>query len=615
MYLYKLKVQGLRKIFDTEIYCNQSTFLVGPNNSSKTTFLKAIDILLSSSSKVNVLDFYSLMDDEQNIPLCTVAKEIVIEGEFRDVDVSYKTRRGFKGRIIDYEPGTTGETGCSFIIRKKFNSKCDLKFEIYSQKRSFKTIFNWGDVIGFGASKIDIENDLGKDIDVTKKPSTADLNKLAHFDELYEYEELYEWTENPGGLITVFNRNLPRFLLVPAIHDLDHFGSRGTLATILNSIFDELKETSPNYIEASKYLKQLSGELDPTDTAQEFGKLLSEINDGFDGVFPGAALSVKVDLSDPKSAITPKYDIKAKSNIETKIEMQGTGLSRSAVFSLLKFHAEWKERREAEEGAHGRKIIIGFEEPEIYLHPSASRLIRDFIYDLASKKSIQIIATTHATEMIDLNNTKVYQVINHCKTVLKEFPLESKNTRAECTEVNCFKHSEEFLKLASNDRKYLKMLLAVDERFSNAFFVSKVIVFEGNTEEVVIKESIDLIEQKQKTKILSDTGFINARGKATIISIVNYLKALGVEFKVIHDSDTGVVGAEKFNIPIATVAGPENVLALETCIEDVLGYKPPASEKPFRAFTFIKDNWQGDISKASDEWKIVINFLFNLNIS
>lgn len=615
MYLYRLKVQGFRKILDAEIFCSQSTFLVGSNNSSKTTFLKAVDILLSNTPKVNVLDYFSLMDLEQGLPLFPIASEIVIEGEFRNVDADYKTRRGFKGRIIDYDPKGNGESGCSFVIRKKFTLKGDQQFEIFSQKRMQRTFSKWQEVIDLGVKQTDIESELDKGIELTKKPSVSDIGKLAHFDEIYEYEDGFEWTENPGGLITVFNKNLPKFILIPAIHDLEHFGQKGTLATILNSIFDELKESSKNYLEASKYLKQLSAELDPTDTGKEFGKLLAEINQGFDGVFPGASLSVGVDLSDPKTAIVPKYDIKAKSNIETRIDMQGTGLSRSAVFSLLKFHAEWRERREVKSGAEGRKIIIGFEEPEIYLHPSASRLIRDFIYELASKKNVQIIATTHATEMIDLNNVKVLQVINHCKVASKEFQIEIKKVRGEYTNVNCFKHSEEYLKLLEDDRRHLKMLLAVDERFSNAFFVSNVIVFEGNTEEVVIKETIELLDPKLRARVLADTSFVNARGKATIISIAKYLKALGITFKVIHDIDGGVAGAEKFNEPIKQASGAANVLGLTNCIEDVIGYAPPTGDKPFTAYSYIKKSWEGDLKNSSTAWKAVIKFLFEIEVA
>ncbi|WP_318351617.1 hypothetical protein [Klebsiella pneumoniae] len=41
---------------------------------------------------------------------------------------------------------------------------------------------------------------------------------------------------------------------------------------------------------------------------------------------------------------------------------------RAAVFGLLRFRQEWLRKR----GEDARSLIIGFEEPEIYLHPSAA---------------------------------------------------------------------------------------------------------------------------------------------------------------------------------------------------------------------------------------------------
>jgi hypothetical protein len=555
------------------------------------------------------------MDDELEEPLVAISNEIVIEGEFRDVGPSYRSRRGFKGRVSEYEVGDSGESGCGFILRKVFKGVSGSRFEILSTKREMKVIERWQDVVDLGVSLENLELELGKAVELSKKPNAKEREKISVFDELYDFEDERVWEENPGGLVTVFNKSLPKFLLIPAMHSLDHFSTKGVLHEILKSIFDDVKESSENYKKASEYLELLVDELDPSDETQEYGKLLAELNTGFDGVFPGASLSIKVNLSDPNTAISPKYEIKAKSNILTDMQSQGTGLSRSAVFNLLKFHAEWMERKAKAQGGEARKLIIGFEEPEIYLHPSASRLIRDFMYSLASNKTVQIIATTHSTYMIDLSKEGVKQVINHCKGVKKEFDLDERSVVSEVTSAHAFKHSQEFSKLQSDEKVYLKMLLVADERFADVFFTRRAVVFEGNTEEVALKRSISLLDDNSKRHIMSEVSFINARGKATIISISKYLTALGVSFRVIHDKDTGVEGAEKFNQPIADAAGEGNVMQIVDCVEDVLGYKAPSADKPYRAHKFIEEHWQGKLENASLGWRSVIDFLFDTSYS
>lgn len=86
---------------------------------------------------------------------------------------------------------------------------------------------------------------------------------------------------------------------------------------------------------------------------------------------------------------------------------------------------------------------------------------------------------------------------------------------------------------------------------------------------------------------------MKARGKAAIIGLVKYLKALNVDFVVIHDRDKGTEGAEKFNEPIRNAVGNDKkLILLEECVEDFLGYPAPSSEKPFNAYKQTLE-WDG----------------------
>lgn len=53
-----------------------------------------------------------------------------------------------------------------------------------------------------------------------------------------------------------------------------------------------------------------------------------------------------------------------------------------------------------------------------------------------------------------------------------------------------------------------------------------------------------------------------------------------------------------------------NDIVLENCIEDVLGYEPPGKDKPFRAYKFIQEEWDGNYNNISKSWKIIIESLF-----
>ena len=99
---------------------------------------------------------------------------------------------------------------------------------------------------------------------------------------------------------------------------------------------------------------------------------------------------------------------------------------------------------------------------------------------------------------------------------------------------------------------------------------------------------------------------VKARGKATIISLVKYLKALTIDPFVIHDHDTEA-GALIFNEPILeALDNNENkrFIVINT-IEDILGYAPPSAEKPFKAYKHIKDTWGNDWDGVQENWRTI----------
>ncbi|MNP56488.1 hypothetical protein D3C76_1512160 [compost metagenome] len=118
-----------------------------------------------------------------------------------------------------------------------------------------------------------------------------------------------------------------------------------------------------------------------------------------------------------------------------------------------------------------------------------------------------------------------------------------------------------------------------------------------------------LLDATTRKDILSKTQVIKARGKATIIPLVKYLKKLSVPLYVIHDRDKGVAGAEKFNLPIATAIGnPACVSMLEECLEECLGYQAPSSDKPFR--THLETSKWKEKSDIPESWKTVFQKAF-----
>lgn len=582
MRLHKLRIQGLRRLQAVEVEFGDATFCIGPNNAGKSSVLIAIEYLLSANKRIPEADYYSEIDQETG-EVKAVADCIELEAEFRNVPEESSAWRGFKGRTFSYQPPEESvETGISIHYRKNFPLGKDVIVELKSMRRSLRDQFSDcktpSDFVEAGADAEMFEELFTKQ---DKAIAAKEKIKLQAIDDLWDLEEQEEWFQNPGGIPGNVLSRLPRFLKIPAeaaTHEIED-PKKGVLGKTLNELFEEVRDDSDNYKAAQKHLDELTKELDPTDNESEFGKMMVELNKVLSSVFPDSALHATADLSDPKKALVPTFEIAMSSNIQTPVSHQGTGMVRSAVFGMLRFRQRWLSQREDKSD---RSLIIGFEEPEIYLHPSAANQMRDTIYELSGAQS-QIVATTHSPYLIDLSR-KPRQVLNR-------FRCEGANAESVA-----FNVSDKFVALNDHDKAHVKMLLRIDDYVARAFFTKTVVLVEGDTEDIVLREATKRLPPETRAKLLSDFEVIKARGKASIIGIAKYFHALSINFVVMHDRDAGTEGAEKFNQPIQDAVGdPEKIVVLEECVEDLLGYPAPSSEKPFKAYQFTSDwgaNWE-----------------------
>ena len=608
MDLYSLRIQGLRKHSDTTIYFSDSTFLIGENNVGKSSVLVAIDYLLNIKAKIPEEEYYSIADESGNV--VRKAQEIILTAEFRNLPEDAYTWRGFKGRIIPYESQIDGDSGLSFIYRKTFSLTSGApKIEVREYNRTLKEEFSScktiKDYLENGIVATEIPEKLQQlPKNQTLKKAEKDL-LFAEVDSLYLFsDDDTSWVENPGGIPQNVLSKLPTFLLIPAQDKEEEIsGGTGTLRKTLDELFREVRDSSENYRQAQHYLDLLQAEMNPENPETEISKMMKDLNGVVSDVFPSASISASANLSDPDATIKPSFSIQMSSNIATNTSLQGTGMIRSAVFALLRYKSMRDAKRHEEET---RSLIIGFEEPELYLHPNAISKIKDTIYRLAENPNNQIICTTHSPYMIDISR-RPRQILNNLSLMY----LDWDGLQGESITVKPFNVTDEFRNLQSGDKDYVKMLLRVDDAIAKSFFVKNVLIVEGDTEQIVINETLPFLPPTVASRIVSDWHIIRARGRAAIIPLIKYLKAMAINIYVIHDGDYGTEGAEKFNPHIKNALDNDShLVVLDKCVEDALGYPAKSSDKPLHAYTFIRDNWT-HWTDISENWRACIEKIFN----
>ena len=598
MYLYSIHIKGFRKLEDVKIILGDTTFLIGANNSGKSSVLKAIDLLLSDNKACDD-DFYKRDNNSLSVD------EIELEGEFRGIPAEVIGNKNWKGfnhyRVLPYINEETGDLDYRIFYRKVFakNEKPKIYMKEYKTtlKQKFTNSATYRDLITQGLTLDELQI-TEEELDKSIKKSKVIIDDLYQVKELWDYSDKEEWFENPGGFASNVISKLPKLLLIPPYDKAEEYSEKkGALFDILNEIFEEVRKQSPHYKKVLEYLSELEKEFNPQDENTELGKVISELNDVIRGVFPSANLNAYAQLSSADT-LRPNYNIELGSNINTKPQYQGTGQLRAGVFALLRYKAE----RDKKKTNSDRNLIIGFEEPELYLHPHAAYQMKEVIYDLSSIN--QIICSTHSPYMIDLSKDR-RQILN--KLYIKT------DENIEYVNAIPFNISPNYSNLMEEEKDYLKMLLKMDDEVSKIFFSKKILIIEGDTEEIVIKQYLNLLDTNKRDKILSEWSILKARGKATIISIIKYLKAMSFEeIKVMHDEDKGKPNAEKFNNPIRLALNNDEALfAISNCIEDILGYTAPDKDKPYTAYKKTLE-WNS-LSDVPNQCKQIFDKIFDIN--
>lgn len=232
-------------------------------------------------------------------------------------------------------------------------------------------------------------------------------------------------------------------------------------------------------------------------------------------------------------------------------------------------------------------------------------LMRDKIYELATSSHSKIICTTHSPYMIDLSR-KVDETV-YPKQVLNLFKLEFDTIlNSLVCKSTAFNTTQAYINLQNSEKDFVKFLLRLDDHIAKIFFCRKVIIVEGDTEELLLKETIERLTPARRKLFLSTYQVVKARGKASIISLIKYLKALTIDPFVMHDHDTQE-GAVLFNQPILEALNNDEAkrfIVINT-IEDILGYPPPSAEKPFTAYKHIKDTWGENWDGVQENWRTI----------
>lgn len=219
-----------------------------------------------------------------------------------------------------------------------------------------------------------------------------------------------EFRPLPTGLPTSIGGMLPEVVLIEAVKDAKDEvkpDGRSTFGRIVGLLMARI-ETSPQMQKIRDSLDELNMMLnvgpmvdgDRTDGRLGEVKLLERLVGGFlmEG-FPVKSVDLEVPSPELKQLFSTARII-IDDGVRGEVETKGDGLKRAVIFALLRTYVEFGRqtaerddaKREGENAA--RPYLFLFEEPELYLHPTAQLQLVDTLRALSGDH--QVVMTTHS---------------------------------------------------------------------------------------------------------------------------------------------------------------------------------------------------------------------------
>jgi len=316
-----------------------------------------------------------------------------------------------------------------------------------------------------------------------------------------------------GGMDSLFTKYAPTPIAINAIETVETFEKK------VNEIIEKehLKKLATDYAEEyQNAVTAIHTIQDRVTSSEAISAYNTNLNTSFKKVFP--SLSLKISIRDEGGGVDVVKAFKTNHSIDVKKDgvdrketfaQHGHGVIRQALFNFFAFLKN--------EGAGTRKeYLLLFEEPELFLHPKSTRLLRQELYSLAENSPFQILCCTHCPQMVDIAKP-------HCSLV-RTCKLDDERTVTHQVGHDIFQ--------ADANRDFVQMVNRFDPNVCEAFYASRVCLVEGDTEAIVCRELLRTNHPNE------DIFVLNTGSKNNIPFFQRILTHFSIPYVVIHDSDT-----------------------------------------------------------------------------
>jgi putative ATP-dependent endonuclease of OLD family len=516
MYISKIAAFNFRSLKHVEVrFENGKNVLVGKNNSGKSNIIKGIELLVGekfiNANSISDNDFYA----------CEVLDENT--GElFEERSENLYLEATLQGRDIDEELIKTMKKQTAFSKVK--NSNCIFPKEGHEYHVNYDFFQSLDEI----EKREEIEEINGRKT-VWKKPQDLiDFLKVCRRlkifccksrldDEKFGYGLLCQLEDGSIWISHYLNKKLKDSLVTTTVisalrsHKEDlRIVSYSWFGKLILGLWDKNKkkiDTSTQKTFEELIVNQSKGIKELVDII--FQKDTKEIRELLEGAIAHKSISFRF-ISDSSRDLYKNIQLFVNDGIDSPLTEKGTGIQSAIIISLFSLYCN---------EYHNNSSLLVAEEPELFLHPQARRLISaelDKFLKGNDAQPRQLIISTHSIEY--LKNVDPYNIARVYKDK---------------------KSNESFVKQLD---KHVSDKISVElKRFlwsnnTELFFADKVILVEGG-EVYIIPSLVDNIRKSKQLLDYKNITVSRVNGKGSFLIYVKMLQCFDIPFIILGDLD------------------------------------------------------------------------------
>lgn len=445
-----VKIRNYRNLRDIDIGLAETVAFIGENNSGKSNFLKAITLPFLTDDNTHISKKLSWVDINNETKKCYYKKIILNQNKIRNDEITVE-------QFAEFLPTVSVEVNIQASGAEEYYVK-DMSYAIedgeiqYGIKYEFapKNCADIFRVVKEVVSQTEINDANLKEVKMNLLP--------------VEYYN-YSIKVSDGSNVSYDTLRMFKYEALEAERDdfsktKNQLGSKFLVDLLKDRLSDQdklkIEKEYSHFFEALKEISDINDIINWQETSELKGakKFFSHIN-----ILPNMPPMQSI-----LSSVRLGYS-------EEELSMQGLGHRNLVLLFVLINSLLGKETDIA-------LNVLTIEEPEAHLCINNTRLMVSFLKAFTDKnKTVQLFYSTHSTEFINKMNLKNVVVLHNGKAYSFADELED----------------EDFAYLAKNPNLDLFKL----------FFSKKCILFEGISEELLIRSYIDSKETLSDIEVLS----------------------------------------------------------------------------------------------------------------